>query len=126
MAHGTAERTTESNPDHPPADIETMRQTAQEVLADGARIEDSDELETLILLLRGMIMVLIPDVETATGRFPKNHTPAISARAGIKEARTRIYYTYGSDIPSMVGQAQRLARSVLALVRHYETLGCAK
>ncbi|MGW6738641.1 DUF6415 family natural product biosynthesis protein [Streptomyces sp. NPDC055013] len=118
--NGTADRTTESQP----ADIETMRRTAQEVISAGALIEDSDELETMILLLRGMVMVLVPDVEAATGHYAKNHTPAICARAGVQEARTRIYADPGTTVPQLVGHAQRLARCVLALIRHYGALEC--
>ncbi|MEU4484625.1 DUF6415 family natural product biosynthesis protein [Streptomyces purpurascens] len=104
-------------------DIETMQQAAQDVVDNGAKITDADELETIILLLRGMIMVLIPEVEKGLAEHPKNHTPSICARAGITEARTRAHIVPGSDIPQLVGHAQRLARGVLALIRHHRKLG---
>ncbi|MFJ3619601.1 DUF6415 family natural product biosynthesis protein [Streptomyces iakyrus] len=106
-------------------DIETIQQAAQDVIDNGAKITDADELETIILLLRGMIMVLIPEVEKGLAEHPKNHTPSICARAGITEARTRAHIVPGSDIPQLVGHAQRLARGVLALIRHHRKLGGA-
>ncbi|MCX5234618.1 DUF6415 family natural product biosynthesis protein [Streptomyces prunicolor] len=124
MANGTADRVTESNPEHEPVDIGMMERTAQEVISDGAKIEDSDELDTVVMLLRGMVMLLVPEIEEALGRFPKSHTPAISARAGIQEARNRIAYVPGTNLSQLVSHAQRLARSVLALTRHYKALGC--
>ncbi|MGR4847896.1 DUF6415 family natural product biosynthesis protein [Streptomyces sp. LARHCF252] len=124
--NGTARKPETPTPEPTPVDIQTIRQTAQDVITDGAKIEDSDELETIIMLLRGMIMLLIPEVETATGWFPKSDIPAICARACVGESRMRIRLEVGGNIPQLVGHAQRLARSAQALADHYENLGCAK
>ena len=123
MANGTAKRTADSTPEQLPLDVETIKSSAQDVISDGAKIEDSDELETIIILLRGMIMVLIPEVENDVAQYPKNHCPAIGARAGIQEARNKSHVIPGSSIPQLIGHAQKLARCVLALIRHHETLG---
>ena len=122
MANGTAERTADSTPEQLPVDIETIKSSAQEVITDGAKIDDPDELETIIILLRGMIMVLIPEVESDLAQHPKNHTPTIGARAGIQEARNKAHVVPGSSIPQLVGHAQKLARCVLGLIRHHENL----
>ncbi|MFI8834026.1 DUF6415 family natural product biosynthesis protein [Streptomyces afghaniensis] len=109
--------------DPDPVDIATMRQTAEEVIANAATITDADEMETTILLLRGMIMLLIPEVEVATGKFPRDDVPSICARACLTESRTRLRLVAGNDIPQQVAHAQRLARSVRALADHYVNLG---
>ncbi|WP_215456317.1 DUF6415 family natural product biosynthesis protein [Streptomyces sp. ATCC 21386] len=108
-----------------PLDIETIKSAAQDVITNGAKIEDVDELETIILLLRGMIMLLIPEVEADLARYAKSNTAAVGARAGVQEARIRAHAVPGSSIPELVGHAQRLARGVLALIRHHEKLGGA-
>jgi hypothetical protein len=123
--NATARRGQAEQPDTAPVDIETIKRSAEEVISDGAKIEDSDVLETIIILLRGMIMLLVSEVEKDLARYARNNSVAIGARAGITEARVRAHAFPGSDIPQLVGHAQRLARGVLALIRHHERLGGA-
>ncbi|WP_432129583.1 DUF6415 family natural product biosynthesis protein [Streptomyces tendae] len=106
-----------------PLDLETIRRTAQEVIADGARIEQPDEIATIITLLRGVLELLIPEVETLTGRHPREHVPAICARACLGESRMRLRLGNGDTPAVRLSTAQRLARSALALADHYERLG---
>ncbi len=68
-------------------------------------------------------MLLIPEVAKAACGLPKDSVPKWCAEAGITEARTRLDYRPGPDLPAQVAHAQRLARSVEALLRHLETLG---
>lgn len=124
MPNATAEVPVNDTEGTPPVDLETIRKTAEDVITDGARIEEADELQTIILLLRGLITLLIPHVEAATGNFPRNHTPAICARACIGEGRMRLRLEASDSIPQLVGLAQRLARTVMQLADHYEELGC--
>jgi hypothetical protein len=93
------------------------------VLADGAKIEDPDEIGTITLLLRGMITLLVPEVEALAGAHPRNHNPAICARACLGEARMRLRLGPGDTLTVRVSVAQRLARSVLSLADHYANLG---
>jgi hypothetical protein len=104
-------------------DIETMRRDADDVISNGATIEDPEELETVILRLRGMLMLLIPELVGLMPRHSRDAVPVICARAGITEARTRLRLEAGSGIPQQVAHAQRLARSVRALANHYVKLG---
>jgi len=106
-----------------PVDIETIHEVAEDVIATGARIEDADEMITIILLLRGAIMLLIPEVEIVSAKHPRDHIPCICARACIGEARMRLRLGPGENHTVRLATAQRLARSVKALVEHYRKLG---
>lgn len=108
-----------------PIDVGTMRETAARLLAEDAELPTLDDLVTLILLLRGMIMVAIPEIEIATGKLPKDDVPRACALACIREARMRLWLEPGGNLPQQVAHAQKLARSVRALADHYVNLGCA-
>jgi hypothetical protein len=113
--------------DNRPPDIATMRTAAAELLGEDAPLPRYEDVQTLTLLYRGNLMLLIPEVEIMTGRFPENDAPARVALAGIAEARRRLdeipTATEKVGLVSEVKRAQRLARSVLALCDHYENLG---
>ncbi|MCZ4510269.1 DUF6415 family natural product biosynthesis protein [Streptomyces sp. ActVer] len=127
MAHRTADRGTDSKPEHVPLDVPTMRETATRLLAENAELPSLEELENLTLLLRGQIMVAIPDVETAAGKLPDDDVPRACALACIGEARMRLRLEpSNATLPAGVAHAQRLARSVRALADHYVNLGCAE
>ncbi|MFJ1650122.1 DUF6415 family natural product biosynthesis protein [Streptomyces sp. NPDC088337] len=103
-------------------DLETMRATVHRLLAEDAEPPSPDELDTLTLLLRGHTMVLIPEVEKATSRLPKDDVPRACAMACIGEARMRLGLEPGRGLPAGIAHAQRLARSVNALADHLENL----
>ncbi|MEU9285016.1 DUF6415 family natural product biosynthesis protein [Streptomyces sp. NPDC048275] len=108
-------------------DVQTMRETAARLLAEDAELPSPEELENLTLLLRGMIMVSIPEVETAAGKLPEDDVPRACALACIGEARMRLRLeTSNGTFPAAVAHAQRLARSVRALTDHYVNLGGAE
>ncbi|WP_405797319.1 DUF6415 family natural product biosynthesis protein [Streptomyces sp. NBC_01506] len=97
-----------------PLDIETMRTATGGLLSDGAA-PPADELDLLIIQLRGHLHLLIPELEH---RFGQNDDAR--ARAGIGEARRRL-----SAGPTSLGpmrHAECLARSVVALCAHLERL----
>jgi hypothetical protein len=124
VGNRTAAEATESKPEHLPLDVPTMRETAARLLAEDAELPSLEELETLTLLLRGMIMVAIPEVETAAGKLPEDDVPRACALACIGEARMRLRLEPSNQtLPACVAHAQRLARSVRALADHYATLG---
>ncbi|MFF2933529.1 DUF6415 family natural product biosynthesis protein [Streptomyces mirabilis] len=105
-----------------PVDIATMRASARRLLAEGAELPSFGELETLTLLLRGHIMLLIPEVEKAAGPLPEDDIPRACALACIGESRMRLNLEPGRALPAGIAHAQRLARSVNALCDHFENL----
>lgn len=121
--NGTGQGPQAAKAGNPPVDVETIKKSANEVLADGAQIADSDEIETTILLLRGMIMLLIPDVETLAMCLPEDDIPRACALACLGEARMRLRVGSGGDLPRQIAQAQRLARSAISLSDHHVNLG---
>lgn len=122
----TAPAPTAEEQDNRPPDIATMRTAAAKLLGENAPLPRYEDVQTLTLLYRGNLMLLIPEVETLTGRLPHDDTPAKVALAGIGEARRRLdeipTATQKVGLVSEVKRAQRLARSVLALCDHYENL----
>ncbi|MEV5011831.1 MULTISPECIES: DUF6415 family natural product biosynthesis protein [unclassified Streptomyces] len=106
----------------PSPDIAVMRATVRRLLAEDAEPPSPKELDTLTLLLRGHIMMLIPEVEKATSRLPENDVPRACALACIGEARMRLNLEPSHTLPAGIAHAQRLARSVNALADHYEKL----
>jgi hypothetical protein len=100
-----------------------MRETARRLLAEDAELPTAGELETLTLTLRGHIMLRVPEVEIAAGRLPEDDIPRACALACVGEARMRLNLEPGRTLPAGIAHAQRLARSVNALVDHVENLG---
>jgi hypothetical protein len=105
-----------------PLDRETMRAATARLLAADAESPSYDELETLRLLYRGNLMLLIPEVEEATRELPKGDAPRACAMACIGEARMRLDLRPGAGLPAAIAHAQHLARSVNALLDHLESL----
>ena len=123
MSQRTVQPPAAEGRDHRPLDVDTMRASARRLLADDAEPPTVEELETLTLQLRGHIMVAIPEVETAASRLPTDDVPRACALACAGEARMRLGLEPGRTLPAGIAHAQRLARSVNALVDHYENLG---
>jgi hypothetical protein len=123
MATDITHPPTREERDRRPVDVETMRATARRLLAEDAEPPMPDELETLTLTLRGMIMLAVPEVETAAGRLPEDDVPRYCALACVGEARMRLDLEPGHGLPAGIAHAQRLARSVNALCDHLENLG---
>lgn len=99
-----------------------MREAARRLLVEGAEEPAADELDTLLLQLRGHIELLIPDVEKATLRLPKDDIPRYCALACIGEARRKLAIVPKPGPGSAVAYARRLSRVVHALADHYESL----
>lgn len=122
MVRRTAPEVTGTQP--VPVDLQTMRETATRLLSEDAELPSTQELETLTLLLRGMIMLAIPEIEKATGKLPEDDVPRACALACVGEARMRLRLEPSNGtFPAGVAHAQRLARSVRALADHYVNLG---
>ncbi|MFI9580622.1 DUF6415 family natural product biosynthesis protein [Streptomyces sp. NPDC052236] len=105
-----------------PLDRETMRTATARLLAPDAEPPSYDELETLRLLYRGNIMLLIPEVEKAAQGLSKDDAPHACAMACIGEGRIRLGLRPGAGLPAQIAHAQHLARSVNALLDHLESL----
>lgn len=115
--------TTEAEtPEVRPLDLELMRVTARRLLAEDAELPGFDELETLTLLLRGHLMVTIPEVEIAAAEFAKDDVPRVCALSCVREARMRLGLEAGHGLPAGIAHAQRLARAVASLCDHYDNL----
>jgi hypothetical protein len=101
---------------------ETTRAAAARLLAPDTEPPSYEELETLTLLYRGNMMLLIPEVEKAAKRLSKDDAPRACAMACIGEARIRLDLHSGAGLPAQIAHAQHLARSVNALLDHLESL----
>lgn len=107
----------------PPPDIATMRSLTRRLLAEGAEIGSHAEVETLTLQLRGHAQLLMPEVDQAASRLPKDDIPRYCALACIGEARGKLRITPRPDLDAGTAYSRRLARVVNALADHYENLG---
>ncbi|WP_079064928.1 DUF6415 family natural product biosynthesis protein [Streptomyces olivochromogenes] len=107
---------------HHPLDVDTMREGARRLLVEDAEPLTADELSTLTAQLRGHVAVAVPDVETMALALPEDDVPRACALACVGEARMRLSLEPGPGLPAGIAHAQRLARSVNALVDHYENL----
>lgn len=110
-----------SSPRDPrPVDIETMRAAVAQLLAEDAPLPSHDDLQTVILQLRGHLMLLVPEVEDLAGRLPDDDVLGKLAKVGIGKARRRLDDLPGLTLPLAVRHAQHLARSVEELCTHPE------
>jgi hypothetical protein len=107
----------------PPLDLATMRATARRLLAGDAEQTTAQELLNLGLLLRDHIRQLVPEVESAAGRLPKDDIPRACALACIGEARMRLRLGEGDNDRLRLSVVTKLARSVNALCDHVQNLG---
>ncbi|GAA4016068.1 DUF6415 family natural product biosynthesis protein [Streptomyces plumbiresistens] len=120
MTEATAPSAAVAEPDA--LDLETMRESARRLLGDDAELPTTEELETLTLLLRGHMMLLIPAVEDATRGLSEDSIPRACALACVGEARMRLGLEPGQTLPAGIAHAQRLSRSVNALCDHVVNL----
>ncbi|MFD4968988.1 DUF6415 family natural product biosynthesis protein [Streptomyces sp. NPDC058424] len=106
-----------------PLDIATMRRTVGQLLPPGEKPEPASEaLETLTALLCGHLELLIPEVHDAAVKLPADDIPRHCALACAGEGRERLKARPGLSPGGAVVYARGLARTVNALVDHYESL----
>lgn len=105
-----------------PVDVETMRATTARMLTDAAGLPTTEELGDLVLMYRGHLMVLIPEIGRVTLGRPKDDATVVAAWAGVGEARRLGTAEYGA-FAREVEHARSLARSVVCLLGHLESLG---
>ncbi|MFJ3696897.1 DUF6415 family natural product biosynthesis protein [Streptomyces sp. NPDC090052] len=80
------------------------------------------DLLTGIVMLRGFLALLVPEVGELAAARPVDDVWRGAAQAGLGEARRRLSHTTGHTVPVLLAEAQRLSRSVLALCTHLENL----
>ncbi|MEV0170404.1 DUF6415 family natural product biosynthesis protein [Streptomyces sp. NPDC050803] len=105
-----------------PVDVATMRASVAQVLPPDVTPSDAATLDTLTGLLRGHMELIIPEVEQAAVRAPADGVPRYCALASLGEARRKLGAVRGTGAYDAVVYARKLARSLLALCDHYETL----
>lgn len=85
-----------------------------------------EDVQRLAHLYRSHILHLISEVEAGIFRQPPDDVPAAVARACIGEARRRLDEIEAPGLDGETQRARRLARSVVALADHWESLGGAE
>jgi hypothetical protein len=103
-------------------DVAAMRQDAAELLDESAPLIRYDEVKKAEHRYRENLGRLIPELEVAAVRWPEGDVPAKVARAGIGEARRRLTEIEAVGLAGEVRRIRRLARSVVALCDHYDSL----
>lgn len=83
-----------------PVDVDLMRENAARLLADNAELPTAEELGTLVLMLRGHIMLVISEVQAATERLPEDDVPRACALACIGEAHMWLRLEPGGNLPA--------------------------
>ncbi|NDZ78385.1 hypothetical protein G3I19_07565 [Streptomyces sp. SID10853] len=120
MNHATGTRRPPKE-DPRPIDAETMKAVADRLLAQGPA-HTADDLLKEIMMLRGFVAQLVPEVGELAAARPVDDVWRAAAQAGVGEARRRLGHTTRHTAPVLLREAQRLSRSVLALCTHLENL----
>lgn len=109
-----------------PPDIDTMRAAIDLLLdpdaAPAVLPPAGEELGTLTLQLQGHLNVLLPEVEEAAKRLPRQSVPRYCALVSVGEARKRLRSVPTPGFGGPPGHARRLARTLNALCDHWEVL----
>ncbi|WP_327434760.1 DUF6415 family natural product biosynthesis protein [Streptomyces sp. NBC_01236] len=105
-----------------PVDVATMRQTIALLLPPDEDATTVRDTSTLTHTLRGHMELLIPEVEVAALRLPKDDIPRYCALACIGEARGKLRATPGPGEHRALAYARKLSRSLAALCDHCEAL----
>jgi hypothetical protein len=104
-------------------DIETMRASARRLLAPDAAVPSVQELEALMLMLKGHLALVIPEVgRAASGRRGDDSFTRADARMAISETCRKLRITPSPGLSAHIAYARRLSRSLNALCDHYENL----
>ncbi|MBZ6258886.1 hypothetical protein KVH22_25555 [Streptomyces olivaceus] len=106
-------------------DLAAMRESADLFLGPDCVPEvlpaADDEVTAYTATLRGHLEFLIPELERAVARLPRDSVPRYCALACIGEARGKLRAQASSRHGGPVGHARRLARVLRALCDHYQT-----
>lgn len=108
--------------DTTPIDIATMRETAGRLLPPDVAAPAAGEVETLTGLLRGHMQLIVPEIERAAAKLPRDDVPRYCALACVGEARGKLSAVRQRSGYDALVYARKLARSLLALCDHYDNL----
>ena len=126
MAHRTATTSVTAAAAASPPDIATMRETVDRLLdpdADPGTLPPSEaELEMLTATVREHLELLLPKVMQRAEELPRQSIPRYCALACAGEARERLRAEPSRRFGGPPGHARRLARTLNALVDHYERM----
>ncbi|MFJ6657799.1 DUF6415 family natural product biosynthesis protein [Streptomyces sp. NPDC091377] len=103
-------------------DLDAMRDAARRILGGQMGMVTDDELELITSRLRGHLMLAIPAVQEATTKHPEGDIPSACALVGVQDARQRLDKEPAATRTAGLAHVQLLARSVMALCDHYESL----
>ncbi|MBK3571659.1 DUF6415 family natural product biosynthesis protein [Streptomyces sp. MBT62] len=103
-------------------DIAHMRADAAAFLAGCVPLPRYEDVQGFAVDCQRNLLKLIPEVEQLAGSFPDDDIPAKVAQAGVAEARRRLHEIEAVGLAGEVKRVQRLARSVLALCDHHDSL----
>ncbi|MGX9891144.1 DUF6415 family natural product biosynthesis protein [Streptomyces sp. NPDC002276] len=103
-------------------DIAHMRAGAVAFLAGGVPLPRYEDVQGFAADCQRNLLKLIPEVEQLAGSLPDDDIPAKVAQAGVAEARRRLHEIEAVGLAGEVKRVQRLARSVLALCDHHDSL----
>ncbi|MGV9451529.1 DUF6415 family natural product biosynthesis protein [Streptomyces sp. NPDC003635] len=99
-----------------------MRASIALILPPDVTPTDAATLDTLTGLLRGHMELVIPEIEQLAVRLPEDDVPRYCALACTGEARRKLNAVRGAGTYDAMVHARKLARSLLALCDHYDTL----
>lgn len=103
-------------------DTEKLRASAKSFLNSHQTLPRYETVQHAAHVFYGDLCRLIPEVEKLAGRCDKDDVRGKVALAGVGEARRRSGEIEGTGLKREFERVQRLARSVVALCDHYETL----
>jgi hypothetical protein len=103
-------------------DVAGMRQTIAALLPPSEDLPAGLEGPALTETLRGYMTGLIPEVEELAGRLHRDDIPRYCALACVGEARGKLRARPAMGLGGDVAYARKLARSLIALCDHFESL----
>ena len=107
-----------------PRSTSTMR-TAATWFLDQTTLPRHEELAVWSRDLTAFLEQLMPRLEERAAKLPANDVPARVAMVGVGEARRRLYEKGAAGLHGETERVRRLARSVVALCDHHDTLSGA-
>ena len=102
--------------------VDVMRQTIAALLPPSEDLPTGLEVPALTETLRGHMTALIPEVEELAGRLHRDDIPRYCALACVGEARGKLRARPAMGLGGDVAYARKLARSLIALCDHFESL----
>lgn len=103
-------------------DVLTMRQTIALVLPPDDEPPPGVDIATLTAMIRRHLELIVPEVESKALALDKDDIPRYCALACVGEARGKLRARPAMGLGGDVAYARKLARSLIALCDHFESL----